>query len=114
MDEVGSDRCKVGFRSRKKSGQKKCLNCQKSYNNAAIPEYCTGCNQYLGGKYKPLAAKLDAKLLTDSLASTRVNVAGPNIRTFVSIGEEKKVRCQFKQNYKTKQNLQYWTFGPDN
>ena len=92
--------CKPGELKRKKSGQKTCTKCKIQYNNAAIPEFCTNiisanetCRNYLGGKFKPTAAKIDAKMLTSNIASIRVNITGQNIRTFAKVGNEQKVMC---------------------
>ena len=85
--------CKAGDLKRKKSGQTKCQNCQTSYNNKAIPRICSNksCNSFLGGKFVPKPPKPGAFLITDNLASVRLNEKGTNVRTFVSIGQEKKV-----------------------
>ena len=93
MDD-DEEQCRVGLgHYRKKSGQKTCAHCSKSYNNYSIPPYCT-CNFFLGGTFKKAVQKLDTKMLTGSLASTRVNIAGPNVRTFVLL-----VYKIFKRNY---------------
>ena len=90
--------CKPGELKRKKSGQKTCDKCKLVYNNAAIPEFCTNetssnetCKNYLGGKFKPATSKLDATMISSTLASVRVNATGQNIRTFVKVGKERKV-----------------------
>ena len=91
MDD-DEEQCRVGLgHYRKKSGQKTCAHCSKSYNNYSIPPYCT-CNFFLGGTFKKAVQKLDTKMLTGSLASTRVNIAGPNVRTFVLLGDNPKAR----------------------
>ena len=91
MDD-DEEQCRVGLgQYRKKSGQKTCAHCSKSYNNYSIPPYCT-CNFFLGGTFKKAVQKLDTKMLTSTLASTRVNIAGPNIRTFVLLGDNPKAR----------------------
>ena len=46
---------------------------------------------FLGGTYVAKVAKLGAVLITAFLASVRLNERGNNVRTFVHIGEEKKV-----------------------
>ena len=90
MDE-DEEQCRVGLgRYRKKSGETKCQNCARSYNNASVPKYCS-CNFLIGGKFQQTLPQLDSKMLTGNLASTRLNVGGPNIRTFVTMGEENKV-----------------------
>ena len=63
------------------------------YNNAAIPAYCDNedCGYYFGGKFVLPAQDIDARMLTDKLASIRDNTAGVNTRIFVEIGEKKKV-----------------------
>ena len=79
---------------RKKPGQTVCIVCNKSYNNAAIPEFCTECNAYFPrGKAqtnKPQSSS-QAFLISDTMASVRVHTRGFNTRTFVSLGNEKKV-----------------------
>ena len=90
------DECENLYR-RRKPGQKECLQCGTFYNNAAIPEKCKVCDNYLGGKFKPKEEILDAKLLTNNLASVRMNEAGINVRTFVEIGEVKKVSKRFNK-----------------
>ena len=81
---------KPGELKRKKAGQKKCNNCHKIWNNAATPNVCS-CKAFLGGTYVAKVAKLGAVLITAFLASVRLNERGNNVRTFVHIGEEKKV-----------------------
>ena len=80
---------------RNKPGQTSCNNCQKVYNNAAIPELCTQCNSYIPtGKFVSKKSKpsSQAYLISDSLASVRVRPTGHSTRTFVTIGTEKKVK----------------------
>ena len=79
----------------KKPGQTKCSNCSHVYNNRYIPKYCGSCHFLLGGKYEKKEKSLDAKMLTASIASVRTNVAGSNVRTFVSISGEMKVRKSY-------------------
>ena len=95
MDE----HCKLGELKRKKSGQLKCQNCQKSYNNASTPQYCSNdlCKKWLGGKFVPKPSQPTAFLLNDKLASVRIREKGRNIRAFVSIGAQKKVRLLIVQ-----------------
>ena len=78
--------------------QTSCNVCHKVYNNAAIPEFCTDCNAYFPtGKSqskKPKKSKSgsQAYLLSESVASVRVHPKGHSTRTFVSIGNENKVK----------------------
>ena len=55
---------------RPKSGQTKCRNCSKVYNNRFVPKYCS-CFYLLGGKYEKKEKILDAMMVTDNLASIR-------------------------------------------
>ena len=89
-----TDYCRTTILKRKRSGHFTCSNCNAVYNNAHIPKLCTNtpCDQFLGGKYEPKVKQLDAKLLTEHLVSVRVREKGLNIRTFVQIGKDKKVR----------------------
>ena len=90
MDEE-EQQCRVGLgKYRKKSGQTLCPKCSRPWNNASVPKKCS-CEYPLGGKFELSIPQLDPKMLTDQIASTRSNVAGRNIRTFVQIGEENKV-----------------------
>ena len=77
MDD-GEEQFRFGLgQYRKKSGQKTCAHCSKSYNNYSIP------TSLPGGTFKKAVEQLDTQLLTSTLASTKVSIAGPNIRTFV-------------------------------
>jgi hypothetical protein len=84
---------------RKKSGTRLCHTCQACYNNASTPEFCTNisgsnkkCNTYLGGQFVPKRKKTQiAFMITETLASVRMNEKGRNTRTFVSTGEVNKV-----------------------
>ena len=80
---------------RKKPGQTVCIVCNKSYNNAAIPEFCTECNAYFprgkAQQNKPQSGS-QAFLISDTMASVRVHKRGHNKRIFVRLGNEKKVR----------------------
>ena len=84
--------CRAGLFKQKKSGQTVCPKCSAKYNNAVVPDNCNTCDHFLGGKYRPKEIDIDAKLLTSNLASIRVNLAGINVRTFVDIGESRKVK----------------------
>ena len=82
----------IGSLKRKKSGTRVCHNCQASYNNASTPEVCSQCNTYLGGQFVPKRKKTQtAFMITETLASVRMNEKGRNTRTFVSTGTAKKV-----------------------
>ena len=89
---------------RKKPGHTSCNNCGKEYNNNAVPRLCISCNHYLGGKAvlatKPTVAA--AFLVTAVLASVRQSDTGANVRIFVSIGEERKVREESQAKNVTK------------
>ena len=88
-----SKHCKLGELKRRKSGQSTCKICDKSYNNASVPEYCSNeaCKLWLGGKFTPKLSQIKAFMITESLASVRIREKGLSIRTFVSIGLTKKV-----------------------
>ena len=91
---MDKEHCQIGAFKRKKSVTK-CDGCQASYNNASVPEFCTNkpCNFLIGGHFIP-KKKLKtspAFMITECLASVRMNEKGRNTRTFVSIGELKKV-----------------------
>ena len=91
---MDSEHCQIGSFKRKKSVTK-CKGCQASYNNASVPDFCTNnpCNFFIGGNFVPKKKQKTspAFLITESLATVRVNKKGRNTRTFVSIGEHKKV-----------------------
>ena len=97
---MNSEHCQIGSFKRKKSVTK-CDNCRASYNNASVPEFCTNkpCNSFIGGSFVPKKKQKTspAFLITECLASVRTNEKGRSTRTFVSIGELKKVkyRCKF-------------------
>ena len=76
---------------KRKRGNPVCPGCQKSYNNRALPLYCTedGCDAYLGGKYTPKDKKPDAQMITSNIASVRLNQAGIPVRVFVDLEENK-------------------------
>ena len=57
-------------RNHKQRGQTKCNNCSKIYNNRRVPRYCS-CLSYLGGQYTENEKQLDAKMLTEDIASIR-------------------------------------------
>ena len=93
---------------RNKPGQTVCIGCNKVYNNAAIPEFCTDCNAYFPkGKAQPNKPKSSspspAYLISDTMASVRVYPRGHNTRTFARIGNEKKV----SKNPQTPQIIYY-------
>ena len=92
MDEDEQQARFMLSRSIKKSGQSKCNNCSKVYNNRCIPKYCSSCYYHIGGTYKKHDKPVDAKMITDDLASVRTNIAGPNVRSFVSLRPKYKVR----------------------
>ena len=83
LDELGS--------SRNKPGQKECPKCKKKYNNRSIPPRCseTNCDAFLGGNYKVKAKDADAKLITSTIASVRLNTGGVPVRVFVDLRENK-------------------------
>ena len=93
--ELSFCRCSVkmlraySFR-RKRAGQTTC-ECGKNYNNSCVPKSCD-CGFELGGTFQSKAQERktsgDAKLLKD-LVSVRLNKQGINIRTFVSLTENK-------------------------
>ena len=83
---------KPGEYSGRKTGHKKCPGCPQVYNNNAIPERCSACNTYIGGKYVAPLKKLGAILITACIVSVRQNETGHNVRTFVDMSEEKKVK----------------------
>lgn len=78
---------------KRKIGQINCNNCDKLYNNRSIPRICsnTACNYYLGGSFVPKVSIAGAFLITNVLASVRLNEKGINARAFVSLGEDRKV-----------------------
>jgi hypothetical protein len=79
---------------RQKSGQTICPKCSKQYNNRACPNRCTeaNCQAFLGGNFIPKEKTLDAKLITSTIASVRLNTAGVPVRVFVDL-KESKVCC---------------------
>ena len=79
---------------RRKSGTTTCSNCSRAYNNRCVPKYCS-CFYFLGGNFQKKEVQLDAKMLTQSIASIRTNVAGLNNRSFVSLGNNTKVTTTF-------------------
>ena len=88
-----NEHCNPGEQKRKKSGQTKCNNCHKIYNNKSVPKMCsnTSCNSSLDGNFAQKPSKTGAFLLDPILASVRLNEKGTNVRTFASVGEDKKV-----------------------
>ena len=76
---------------RKKQGQTTCSQCGRTYNNACLPENCE-CGGWIGGTFKPTSRDRrkpgDAKLV-GNLVSVRLNKTGLNVRTFVSLPENK-------------------------
>ena len=82
---------KPGEFSRRKTGHTKCPGCPQVYNNRAIPERCSACNTYIGGKYVAPVKKLGAILITACIVSVRQSETGHNVRTFVDMSKEKKV-----------------------
>ena len=76
---------------KRKPGQTICSQCNTSYNNAAVPQRCQVCDFTLNGKFVKIEKPLNAKLLTNNLASVRTHPTGANIRTFVDIGDSNKV-----------------------
>ena len=62
----------------KKKGQSKCPRCSRMYNNNAKPLYCSvsECGAYLGGKYEEKSSETDAKMISSTIASVRLNKAG--------------------------------------
>ena len=76
---------------RKKTGQTTCSECGKKYNNSCVPNSCE-CGHFLGGTFKPSqtvrTVSGDAKLI-HNLVSVRLNKHGANLRTFVSLTENK-------------------------
>ena len=79
----------LGSLQRQKSGQTICPKCNKQYNNRALPNKCFDCQAFLGGSFKPTEKGLDAQLITSTLASVRLNKAGPNKRVFVDLKQAK-------------------------
>ena len=77
--------------SRKKRGQTQCPRCSKAFNNNAVPQYCSsiGCGAHLGGSFVDKSKELDAKMITQQLASVRLNQAGVPTRVFVDLAENK-------------------------
>ena len=85
---------KPGELLKRKAGNKECTGCGKSYNNKSLPKVCSNspCKTYPGGKFVAKVCKLAAILITAFIVSVRLNEKGPNVRVFVDMGEEKKVR----------------------
>ena len=83
---------RVGSLKRKKKGQRTCSDCGKTYNNACVPSNCE-CGYELGGTFRPktVESKIykDAQVINSNLVSVRLHEKGPNIRTFVSLDENK-------------------------
>ena len=84
LDELGSLK-KPG------RGQSVCPKCKKQYNNRALKLKCSegNCDGFLGGSYKPKPTEKDAKLLTSTIASVRLNTAGVPVCVFVDLKENK-------------------------
>jgi hypothetical protein len=76
---------------RQKSGQTVCPKCFTVYNNRALPPKCDrgNCGAFLGGTYVRKTKPLDAKLITSTLASVRLNTSGVAVRVFVDLEESK-------------------------
>ena len=81
---------------KKKKGQTACPRCKKKYNNRCLPSHCNEvladgkkCDGFLGGKYKPKEIVMDAKMITSTIASVRLNQAGIPVRIFVDLKENK-------------------------
>ena len=76
---------------KQKSGQKPCARCGQVYNNRVVPENCTKCGAYMGGKYREKEKTMDAMVLTSSIVSVRKNVTGQPIRIFVDLKVSKVI-----------------------
>ena len=83
-----------GSLRKKKKGQTQCYRCFKYYNNNAVTQYCSakGCGAYLGGNFVQSNTSPDAKMITNHVASVRLNKAGLPIRIFVDLLENKVFR----------------------
>ena len=76
---------------RKKPGQTTCSQCDRKYNNASRPQSCA-CGAWLGGTFQPNAKdrkKPGDATVVQNLVSVRLNKQGINVRTFVSLTENK-------------------------
>ena len=91
--ERDSDYAQIGLFKRKAVGQTKCDSCNTSYNNAAVPEYCSNklCNAYIGGRSDKKKKTPTALIFNKNFASVRVKEKGHPTRTFVALGENKMV-----------------------
>ena len=90
---MDSDFAQIGLFKRKEVGKTKCNGCNAYYNNAAVPEYCSNkqCNAFIGGRADKKLKTPTALIFNKNMASVRVHATGHPTRTFVALGDAKKV-----------------------